>query len=198
MDKAWQPVHPRQAARWLSPATVRWWFAGGWALDLFLGTQSRPHGDLDVGVSRRDALALIATLSSWEFFEAKDGVLTRLPAGSAPRENVNSLWSRPWGTAAWQLEVMLDACAGDRWIYRRHSDVTMPLSMAIRRSTDDLPYLAPEIQLLYKARNARPRDHADFVRVLPALSADARIWLRDALARTDSGHEWINILDSLS
>jgi hypothetical protein len=194
----WQPVSPLDAVRWLSAAPVPWWFAGGWALDLFMGTSSRPHGDLDVGVLRRDASALIAMLPTWEFFESKGGVRTPLRAGAPPRANVNSLWGRPLGAAAWILEIMLDEGTEDTWIYRRHTGIRVPLATAIKRSGEGLPYLAPEIQLLYKARNARPRDHSDFARVSPALDAEARRWLRDALARTNAGNDWINALDGLS
>jgi hypothetical protein len=197
MIEAWQPVPPHDAVRWLSAAPVRWWFAGGWALDLFMGASSRPHGDLDVGVLRKDASALVATLPTWEFFESKDGVRTPLDVGGPPRANVNSLWGRPRGAALWTLEIMLDDGTDDTWVYRRHSEIRVPLAMAIKRSREGLPYLAPEIQLLFKARNARPRDHADFARVSPALDAEARRWFRDALALTDPGHQWINALNGL-
>jgi hypothetical protein len=143
-------------------------------------------------------LAFTAALPTWEFFESKDGALTPLRASAAPRASVNSLWGRRLGEALWKLELMLDDAADNTWIYRRHPDVTMPLTTAIKRSTEGLPHLAPEIQLLYKARNARPQDHADFARTAPALNRDARTWLRDALTRSESGHAWINTLDGLS
>jgi hypothetical protein len=38
------------------------WSAGGWALDLFVGAQSRPHDDLDVRILRRDVLEVLSTL----------------------------------------------------------------------------------------------------------------------------------------
>jgi hypothetical protein len=59
--------------------------AGGWALDLFVVVQSRPHRDLDNGVLRRDVLEVLSALRSWKFFEAKGGVLTRLREGEARR-----------------------------------------------------------------------------------------------------------------
>jgi len=31
-----------------------WWVAGGWAIDLHLGHQSRAHQDIDIAVLRRD------------------------------------------------------------------------------------------------------------------------------------------------
>jgi hypothetical protein len=57
-----------------------------------------------------------------------------------------------------------------------------------------LPYLAPEIVLLFKAKHLGPRDRTDFGNALPALSAEARRWLRDAIEKTHPGHEWLNAL----
>jgi hypothetical protein len=39
------------------------------ALDLYAGSQSRPHGDLDIGLLRRDVREVRAALPSWEVFE---------------------------------------------------------------------------------------------------------------------------------
>src|SRR5207253_191913 len=33
----WDPLTPEQVRELLRDLTVRWWIAGGWALDLFLG-----------------------------------------------------------------------------------------------------------------------------------------------------------------
>ena len=38
--------------------TRPWFVCGGWALDLFIGKQTREHHDLDIGIFRRDQLAL--------------------------------------------------------------------------------------------------------------------------------------------
>ena len=187
----WQALSPDAAVHWLSPLTVAWWVAGGWALDLHVGMQTRPHGDLDIGILRRDAVQVLAQLTSWEFFEAKNGVLTRLHAGQAPRADVNSLWCRLAGNAQWTLELLLDDSAEDRWVFRRERRIQRPLTTVIRRSLDGIPYLAPEIQLLYKSRPIRARDHDDFAVVAPRLDADARAWLRDALTLMDPHHRWL-------
>jgi hypothetical protein len=192
--ETWQVVHPSKCTGLLSALTVPWWVAGGWALDLFAGAQSRPHGDLDLGILRRDVCDVLAAFSSWEVFEAEAGVLTRLSIGEIPRDSVNSLWCRPLGSKVWVLELMLDESAGDFWVFRRQRDIQLPLETAIRRSSEGLPYLAPEIQLLYKARNLRDRDQADFDHIAPRLDANARSWLSNALARSNPGHAWLQAL----
>lgn len=50
----WEPMRPDEAAAVFDTLKVSWCSAGGWAIDVILGDQSRDHGDLDVLVLRRD------------------------------------------------------------------------------------------------------------------------------------------------
>ena len=171
-----------------------WWIAGGWALDLFAGNQSRTHKDLDVGILRNDALRVLESLAAWEVFEAKNGVLTRLGAGMQPRADVFSLWCRPARDSHWALELMLDEAENGHWIYRRHREIRRPLEIAIQRSPQGMPYLAPEIQLLYKSHRMRSGDQADFEHIGPKLDQCRRSWLRDCLRMIDPAHPWLPVL----
>ena len=56
---------------------------------------------------------------------------------------------------------------------------------------EGIPYLAPEIQLLYKAKGLRPKDEADFRQTLPVLSWERRTWLREALLQAHPQHPWL-------
>jgi len=173
-----------------------WWIAGGWALDLFLGFQTRTHDDLDVGVLRRDVTDVAAHLRGWEFFEAQSNALYRLEGSEAPRADVNSIWCRPRGEQRWSFELLLDDARADAWIFRRWPALQMPLDKVIRRTPNGVPFLPPEIQLLYKARHPRTKDHSDFERVLPRLGSGERTWLSEALSRIDPGHAWLTVLRS--
>jgi hypothetical protein len=64
-----------------------------------------------------------------------------------------------------------------------------------RRPFGLVRYLAPEIQLLYKAKAPRPKDEQVFARVAPRLARDARRWLREALATAYPAHPWRAALD---
>jgi hypothetical protein len=175
----------------MSAVDAPWWIAGGWAIDLFVGTQTRAHKDLDLGVRRADAARIIAALPAWEFFEVKDGVLSRLALGTEPRAVVNSLWGRRVGGPHWELELMLDESDGRDWIFRRGPSIRRPLAAALRATPDGTRYLAPEIQLLYKARDLRPEDRSDFEHAAPRLESVAVGWLRDGLARLYPEHPWL-------
>jgi hypothetical protein len=58
----------------------------------------------------------------------------------------------------------------------------------------DIPIIAPEIQLLFKAKNTRPKDQADFERTLPHLNQPQIHWLARALEEHHPGHAWIDAL----
>jgi hypothetical protein len=192
---SWGALKPHDAVVVLSALGAPWWIAGGWALDLFLGKVTRAHKDLDVGIFRKDAAIVVAALTGWDFFEAKDGVLTQLVQGHAPRADVNSLWCKRVNAAQWELELMLDGTHGELWAFRRNARITRPLSRSIRRNADGIAYLAPEIQLLYKARATRARDQADFHQVLPHLDPGEKTWLRKSLMCMDPEHGWISLLE---
>jgi len=191
---AWRPVDPSTAAAWLSGLEVPWWIAGGWAIDLYVGQQHRPHLDIDIGILRRDLARILNALSSWEFFEAKDGALRPLGVGDMPGSTVHSLWCRPINSSQWALELMLDEAIDDLWCYRRDPSIRRPFSTVVAHDASGIPFLAPEIQLLYKARSLRQRDQVDFELVAPRLDAIARAWLVDSLERTEVGHPWISAL----
>ena len=192
--ESWGVLTPHDAADLLSAARLPWWIAGGWALDLFLGKVTRAHGDLDIGIFRKDAAIVLAALRGWEFFEARDGALTQLVEDDVPRAEVNSLWCKRANGAHWEFELMLDGCDGEFWVFRRDARIRRPLSSAIRRTPGGIAYLAPEIQLLYKARATRARDQADFDQVVSHLNQDARAWLRESLKSVEPEHAWIPLL----
>jgi len=81
-----------------------------------------------------------------------------------------------------------------QWISRRTAQIRGSLSTLGSVTSDGIPYLAPEIQLLYKAKGLRPKDEADFARTLPALSGKSRQWLRESLALVHPGHAWLTEL----
>ena len=62
----WQPRTPREVATFFAALDVPWWIAGGWAIDLFVGRQTREHEDIDILILRRDQHAVRALLESWD------------------------------------------------------------------------------------------------------------------------------------
>jgi hypothetical protein len=185
----WERLHPRDVAGLLMGLDAHWWIAGGWALDLFLGTETRDHGDVDVAILRRDQLALRDLLRTWDLRYATpertlvpwDGQRLALP--------IHGVWARRSHepSAPWTFEVLLNEHDGDRWVYRRDARVSRRVA-DLGEERDGIPFLRPEVVLLYKSQHP---DDADFETVLPHLDEAARAWLRGALGPR---HPWLERL----
>lgn len=194
---SWQPWQPEQVASFFSTLTVPWWIAGGWALDLFLGEQTRDHDDVDVQILRRDQQEIRTLLGAWDIQGAD---LDRLPVEWPFREwevgqtldpSVHDVWCRPNKADPWVFQLMVADFVDDQWLFRRDPRIRRPLAAIGHRTHDGIPYIAPEIQLLYKARASRPKDEADFARTLPALDEKSRQWLAQSLAFVHPEHAWL-------
>jgi hypothetical protein len=142
-------------------------------------------------VLRRDQLAVQHALPGWEWWAADPpGVLRPWSPQEILLPAVHDIWCRPAPDRPWRVQVMFDDAAGQDWVSRRNPSVRMPLAALGRLSPDGIPYLAPEVQLFYKAATPRPEDQLDFAWALPVLTAAQRDWLHAALADTYGDHPW--------
>lgn len=190
----WEPLSPEEVAGLLLGFTAPWWIAGGWALDLFIGRQTRAHNDIEIAIFRGDASALRAFLTGWEFFIAEDGTLRPLAPGTALAADAHELWSRERGRSAWQLEVLIEDREGERWAYRRHPRIGANVHDLGRVTESGIPYLRPEIQLLYKSQGSRAVDESDLITILPRLDPAQRATLVAWLFTMSPTHRWLERL----
>jgi hypothetical protein len=185
----WIPLELAATHALFAPAPFTWWIAGGHALDLFVGHTTRAHHDIDVSILRADAPLLRHLLLGWDLQLAHAGVLTPWTT-STVEPPFSSIWCRTSADKPWCLQVMFDEGTPTQWTCRRHPEIVLPMTEAIRRSSD-VPYLAPHIQLIMKAKDTRDKDDADFATVLPLLSPDESRWLTTALRRHYPNHRWL-------
>ena len=89
------------------------------------------------------------------------------------------------------LEFLLDDSTGDEWLFRRDPSITRLLSSVVLQTPEGTPYLAPEIALLYKAKEYRPEDNSDFTSLYSILGTKERNWLATALRTCYPQHEWL-------
>jgi len=170
-----------------------WFVAGGWALDLFRGSVSRPHADVEIALFREDQQALRRHLAGWEFEKVEGGRRSRWPVDewlALPIHEVHGSAS----PGSWQVEFLLNEREGDQWVYRRNGAVRCPAREVGLRSADGIPFLRPAIVLLYKAKARRPIDEQDFQMVRSALGAGERAWFRGALEVCHPDHDWLGML----
>ncbi len=105
-------------------------------------------------------------------------------------ETVRDIWCRPGPAEPWRIQVMLDESDGDEWVSRRDPRLRCPVDRLGLVSPDGIPYLAPEVQLFYKAKRPRAKDEQDFTETLPVLDEPQRRWLARAIAEVYGEHPW--------
>lgn len=191
----WEPATPAEVAALFAGVDAPWWIAGGYAIELAVGRPVRDHSDIDVLLLRRDQLVAQQALAGWEWWAADPpGTLRPWTEGEVLPDDVHDIWCRPGPDRPWRVQLMLDEASGDTWVSRRNPRVQRPVASLGAVTDDGIPYLAPEIQLFYKAKQRRPKDEADFAAALPLLDAVQRAWLTDAITATHGDHLWLGAL----
>jgi len=204
----------------MSSFTSPWFVCGGWAVDAWLGRQTRDHGDFDISIFHDDQRALFDHLADWNLIahdpnvagatiEPWDGRTLGLPAhiharpGGARNRDLLEAWVRNPGSQSrdgQDLEIILNQRDGSRWIMDEERLVSLPVIHSFRPALG-VHVAVPEALMFFKATAYRgipgyPRAHdeADFRALAPLLSAEGHSWLRGAIIVIDSAHPWLTML----
>lgn len=189
-DPPWDPWTPLEVADRLAGSALRWYVVAGWAIDLFLGVQTRDHEDIEIGVPEAEFPLVRAALDGFEFDVVGSG--ERWPIGNAAAVETHfQTWVREPTTGVYRLDVFRDPHDGATWLCRRDPSIRMPFDELVRRSAEGVPYMAPEVVLLFKAKHDRDKDRRDLKAVLPSLSDAQARWLKESLSHLHPGHPWI-------
>lgn len=186
-------------------STFRPWWAlcGGWAVDAWIGEQTRDHVDIDIVTFVDDQRAVFEHLSSWnliahdaivdqETTEPWDGRRLVLPAHVHAHSDGDL-----------ELEVLINERAGEDWVLSAEPAIAVPVSRATARSPWGIPTVVPEILLFYKGTayfgdvemtKRRSHDDVDFETLRDRLARDERTWLRDSISRLYPNHPWLERL----
>jgi hypothetical protein len=195
-ESEWKRLSLNEIQLLLEKSERPWWIAGGIAIDLFLGYESRPHTDLDIVIDHVSHQYFRIFLSTWDM-RATDppGSLKPMAHGDVLSNSVNAIWCRQSNEHAWQFEFLLAPFTETEWIYRRNPKIRGPIKSFGWKNEDGLQIIAPEIQLLYKAKARREKDEADFQNCLPHLNKIQILWLKEAI-EIDFGenHPWLELL----
>jgi hypothetical protein len=194
---AWTPHTPQEAARLLDGYRGIWWVVGGWAAEAFTGV-SRRHEDIDIAIRRGDLGKFREHLAARTHIWRNDGgtlspIMADDPDDKLPQDFLQ-MWLRRNAASPWEFDVICDPGEPGQWVNRRLPSMTLPLSSATWVDGEGIRYINPEILLLFKARQARPKDEADFSTIVPLLDESQRRWLGDTLAQVHPGHAWLQRL----
>ena len=182
-----------QQADHLTGISAPWCVAAGWALDLFRGTRTREHGDIEIAVPAARFPGVRGRFPGYVFDAVSSG---RIWENATPEvlAATHQTWLRDETTGNYLLDVFREPHDGETWICRHAETIRLPYREIIRHTPNGIPYLAPELILLFKAKHARPKDQADFERTVPHLSRAQRARLAELLANVHPGHAWLKDL----
>ncbi|WP_433664682.1 nucleotidyltransferase domain-containing protein [Nocardia sp. CA-128927] len=189
----WEAWTPAEVAERLSGTPPCWYVAAGWALDLFVGGLEREHSDLEIGVPHERFAEIVNAFPGFEWDVVGDGCTWPFPEEA---DNQHQTWLREPATGLYRLDVFREPHLGDRWVCRRDASITLPRDELILHTTDGIPYVIPEVVLLFKAKARRAKDEADFLDVLPEMDRSRRSRLSGWLSRVHPGHPWLETLSN--
>ena len=151
---------PKQAAAALEGVSAPWAVAGGWAIDLWLGEQTRAHEDLEIAVPAIFFPEVQARLEArgLTLFSNDNGEVIALAPGESPAGRGFQVWAADPAVDGWRMDVFCEPGDAETWIYRRTGEFSAPRAWASGRSRAGIPYVAPQIVLLFKAKWMRDKD----------------------------------------
>lgn len=188
----WEPLGLTEVIALFADADFQWWISGGLALELHVGRSWRDHDDVDVGVRRADAQALHRRLRDWDLWLAAGGQLTPWHGAALdPARPHNNIWIRREPGGPWNIDVTIGEGNDIAWSYRRDPTISRSWCDAVLTTGDGVPYLAPDLQLLFKSKTIRDKDQLDAEQVIPKLAANDRAFLAAALS---DDHRWQALL----
>lgn len=195
---------------------------GGFALDLFLGYETRTHGDIDILAFWEDRETIITYMQSKGYivYEMLGGGkvhhITNISVQEKLRKNIfcctedcelvrlydteepDVYWLDFQHTGLTQLnyiEFLFNERTEEEFVYVRDERVRRGMANAILE-TDGVPYLAPELCLLFKSADIEREGYQqDFEFTVGKLSAEQRMWFEKSMELLyPEGHKWREIL----
>lgn len=197
----WSPLAVSEICTIFSEIPVTWCIAGGWALDLYLGKQSREHDDIDIIVLREEQSTVFQYLSKgWQLYRAEAGKLA-LWEKEEHLSVTKDIWVSKDSGSPWAFQIMLIDVNRKSWVYGREQSIHRPMTDIMTKTKEGIPFIKPEVQLLYKGGSSevREKDRHDFLTVFPVMEPMAREWLKSSLKKQfPEGHVWIDYIENES
>lgn len=198
-------------------APISWAICGGFALDLFLGKDTRVHGDIDICVFEKDRDRILRYMlqNAWRVYEFRGcGKVRPLDAALSsesgrnfmcingecdmvkfyPCEDESLLWYEFFYTGIKELnylEFLFNTTHEGDFVFDKNHGIKREISKAILFN-QGVPYLAPEIVLLYKASRSENAEYQyDFEQAYMHMNHEQKSWFSQNLdVLYPDGHAW--------
>jgi Aminoglycoside-2''''-adenylyltransferase. len=205
----------------LAGINIDWHLCGGYAIDAYIGKETRQHKDLDITVSFDDMKECIEYLKAkgWEIdAPVGNGRLVSIDYALEHNElHFNNIWcyrknpdfisiEKTDGVFKYAnflqreqieldfIEVLFNHIVDGNFIYKRNHLITLSTDKAFIKKKD-VSILAPELVLLYKSTNYTNTDYTnDFNMTKAKLEKERYDWFSSAMnIEYPQGHVWMDV-----
>ncbi len=208
-----------QLRQLMADADFAWAICGGYALDLFLNRNTRMHGDVDLCVFETDREKVVEYFAQrgWRVYEyCGQGKVRRIGINSKSEagRNLMCVLGAPAFVRFYPCDeaglfyheffhVGMDTLNFIDILFNKGSDGDFTAeisSQAVRRKWEkavlrrgNVPFLAPEMVLLFKAANAEKEEYRlDFEQTYCCMNQEQKLWFTENLQRLyPCGHAWM-------
>ena len=191
LDARWSSCWtPNDVARRLSGTATPWYVAAGWAIDLFRGTQTRAHGDIEIAIPAASFPQVRSRFPGYVFDAVSSG---RIWENATPDvlAATHQTWLRDAATGNYLLDVFREPHDGDTWICRRNETIRLPYATSSATPGTASRTWRPSWSCCSRPSTPGRKDQADFDATVPHLTPAQRETLAGLLARTHPGHPWL-------
>ena len=206
-----------KANDFINKVNIPWAICGGFALDLFLEREIRTHSDIDICVFEKDREKIFQYMlqNNWRVYEFRgQGKLRPLDTGSIsetgrnlmcingncnfvklfPCKEENFMYHEFIHSGIKEfnyLEFLFNVIDEEDFVFDKKRGIKRELGKAILFNSG-IPFLAPEIVLLFKAsRSENPKYQYDFIQTYAHLNDEQQSWFSQNLdILYPNGHKW--------
>ncbi|WP_260508245.1 hypothetical protein [Cytobacillus firmus] len=161
-------------------------------MTFLLENKTREHKDIEFAIFRKDQLYLKSYLIEWEFKKAINGELytwgdefLEMPVHEIHATNKMNVD---------EIEILLNETKSNYRTFRRDLRISYPINSIRSYTETGIPFLNPEIVLLYKAKSTREKVHQDFMTIKDYLGNEQKQWLCYTLEMHQPTHKWLQFL----
>ena len=152
LPQHWKPLAISDLQSHLGQFTD-WVLCGGYSIDLLLGTETRKHGDIDIGVFRSQLVTCLRAIGTDRVFLCQPQDRRVAWNGSSIDAAVHDLWISDRSHKYWCMQIMVFDDEGEAVFYRRDRRIQWSKSNH-SISVGSIRVLNPMITFLYKANKA--------------------------------------------
>ena len=137
-----------------------------------------------------------SVLGDLEFYAVGDGEVAALFESPDRLAETHQTWGLDRAAYEWRIDIFREPSADGEWVCRRDERIRLSYDELIEHTDDGIPYVRPEVALLFKAKAARPKDEDDLRDALPFLDGSRRRLLREWLELVHAGHAWLELVSA--